>query len=93
MAPMIIKLCPHGRIPHYRRLHLHWDNCRVLFFTVIEQFITENRILHLPYPISSPDLEVSGFWACGDVKLSLVGKTVNPPENLPEGVTETLEEI
>jgi hypothetical protein len=63
MTPTMARFFPHGRISHFRRLHLHLDNCHVHFSKVIEQFSTENHILHVPHPPYSPDLarQTSGF--------------------------------
>jgi hypothetical protein len=41
----------------------------------------------------SPDLAPSDFWLFGHVKTSLVGKTLDAPEDLLGAVTEFSEEI
>jgi hypothetical protein len=47
----------------------------------------------VPHPLSDPDLTPSDFWLFGHVKTSLVGQTFDVPEQLPEPITEFLNEI
>jgi hypothetical protein len=93
MTPLIAHIVPQGRIPHGRRLYLHLENCRVHFSKVIDQFITQNQILRVPYSPYSPDIAPSDFWLFSHVKNSLTGGTFDDPEQLLEAIIEFLDEI
>jgi hypothetical protein len=93
LAPTVAKLFPRGRISHTRRLQLHMNNCRIHFLKATEQFITENYIVRVLRPPSSPGLAPLGFWVFGHVKTSLVGQTFDEPEQLLEAITEFFNEI
>jgi histone-lysine N-methyltransferase SETMAR len=69
------------------------DNCRVHFSKATEQFITENHIERAPHPPYSPDLTPSDLWIFGHVKALLVGQTFDEREQLPEAMTQFLNEI
>jgi hypothetical protein len=47
----------------------------------------------VPHPPYSPDLAPSDFWLFSHVKSSLVGQTFDELEQLPEAITEFLNEI
>jgi hypothetical protein len=55
--------------------------------------VTESHIGRVPDPPYSPDLAPSDFWPFGHVKTSLVGQTFDEPEQLPEAITELLNQI
>jgi histone-lysine N-methyltransferase SETMAR len=93
LAPMVAKVFPRGRIPHTRRLQPQLDNCRVHFSKATGQFIAENHIGRVPHPPYSPDLAPSRFWLFGHLRTSLVGQTFDELEQLPEAMSEFLNEI
>jgi hypothetical protein len=74
MTPLIANIFPQGRISHACRLHCHLDDCRVHFSKVIEQFITQNQIVHVPHPPHSLHIALSDSWILGHVKNSLAGQ-------------------
>jgi hypothetical protein len=60
---------------------------------VTEQFFIENQLLHVPHQPYSADLAPSDFWLFGHIKTELVGRSFAEPEELFEGVRESLEGI
>jgi hypothetical protein len=93
MTSLTQKVLLRGRNPHARRRRCHLANCRAPFSRAIEQFITQNHILHVDHPPCSPDRAPSDFWLFGHVKKSLVGQGFKGPEHLREGIIAFLEEI
>jgi hypothetical protein len=78
------KIFPFGRRSHALRLHCHLENCRVRFSNALEQFSTENEIVHLPHPALSSDLAPSDFWLFGHMKAALAEQVFDQLEELLE---------
>jgi histone-lysine N-methyltransferase SETMAR len=93
MAPLLSKMFPQGRPGRAPRPDSHLDNCRVHFSKISDNIVTENKIVLVPHPPSSPDLAPSDFWLFGYMKASLAGKSFNRSEELLDGINTFLEEI
>jgi hypothetical protein len=68
LEPLLLAVFSDGRKPHSRRLSLHFNNCRVHRSKASSNFFTENSIILLPHPPSSPDLTPSDFWLFRQMK-------------------------
>jgi hypothetical protein len=90
---MVQTVFPQGRTLSTPRLSVYFDNYRVHFSKVTEEFFIENQLLHVPHQPSSPDLAPSDFWLFGRLKTGLVGRSFAEPEELLEAVREFMDGI
>jgi hypothetical protein len=85
---------PEGRKPHFRRLSVHLDNCRVHCSKAAETFFADNGIARVPHPSYSPDLTPSKFWLFGNKKGALARQRFTGSAGLlDDGVSERHPEV
>jgi hypothetical protein len=93
MVPLVQEIFPHGRNRRALRLHLHFDNCRVHFSKVAEQFLEANDILRILHPPYSQKRAASDFWLFGRLNTALAGAQFDELEQLLNAITEFLNSI
>jgi histone-lysine N-methyltransferase SETMAR len=93
ISPLAEQKDSYGYETHRRKVHIHFDNCKVHRSKKSTQCIDDNGFKKVPHPAYSPDLAPSDFFLFGYTKHMLSMKKYEGARELKDEITIILSDI